>query len=337
MYFSTFKEIDNMSDINILILSAGTRNKVVSYFKKELTGKGNVIATDCNPLAPAIYVADRHYIVPRIDEPGYLDVIYEICRKEQITAVCSLIDPELTLLSQHKQDFAAIGVTVIVSDADTVEICFDKFKMSQFLEANGFHTIKTYDTLASFQTDYEKNLVGFPVFVKPICGSCSMNIQKLDDMETLINVMHQYDDLMIQEFMDEKEYGIDVYVDMISHEMVSIFIKEKLLMRAGETDKSVSIKNDELNALMKEFSDVLPFFGHIDVDVFEKGGRYYISEVNPRFGGGYPHAYECGVNFPKLIIQNLEGHQNEVSIGNYDEDIYMMKYLDVFMKRGKEE
>lgn len=326
-----------MKHINILILSAGTRNKVVSYFKQELTGKGNVIATDCNPLAPAIYMADRHYIVPRIDAPEYLDTIYDICRKEAITAVFSLIDPELTLLAEHKEAFEAIGVTPIVSDVKTVEICFDKYKMSRFLKEHGFATIKTYNSLESFQVDYEKQLVDFPVFVKPMCGSCSVNIQKLDDMDTLINVMHQYDDLMIQEYMDGKEYGVDVYVDMISHTMVSLFVKEKLLMRAGETDKSVSIKNEDMNALMKKFTEALPFYGHIDVDVFEKGGRYYISEVNPRFGGGYPHAYECGVNFPQYMINNLEGNTNEVSVGNYDEDVYMMKYLDVFMKRGKEE
>ena len=45
--------------INILILSAGTRDKVVQYFKEALAGKGKVIATDCSPYAPAIYEADE--------------------------------------------------------------------------------------------------------------------------------------------------------------------------------------------------------------------------------------------------------------------------------------
>ena len=63
--------------------------------------------------------------------------------------------------------------------------------------------------------------------------------------------------------------------------------------------------------------------------------RYYISEVNPRFGGGYPHAYECGVNHMKLILNNLQGEQNKVNIGNYDEEIYMMKYNEIAIKKGK--
>ena len=43
--------------MNILILSAGTRNKIIQYFKKELNGEGKVIATDCSNLTPAIYDA----------------------------------------------------------------------------------------------------------------------------------------------------------------------------------------------------------------------------------------------------------------------------------------
>ena len=53
--------------------------------------------------------------------------------------------------------------------------------------------------------------------------------------------------------MDGIEYGADVYVDMISNEPVAIFTKEKIKMRAGETDKSVSIKDEKLFDLIKGF------------------------------------------------------------------------------------
>ena len=91
--------------MNILILSAGTRDKVVQYFKKELAGKGRVIATDCSNLAPAVYEADAFYLVPRITAPDYLDRVLEICEKEKIKGVFSLIDPELSLLALHEKDF----------------------------------------------------------------------------------------------------------------------------------------------------------------------------------------------------------------------------------------
>lgn len=87
--------------MNILVLSAGTRNKNVQYFKRTLEDKGMVVATDMSELAPAIYEADKYYIVPRMSEPGYLDKILSICEKEHIDGVLSLIAPELSLLAEH--------------------------------------------------------------------------------------------------------------------------------------------------------------------------------------------------------------------------------------------
>ena len=150
-------------------------------------------------------------------------------------------------------------------------------------------------------------------------------MEKITNSNDLEFNMDKYENLMIQEYMDGTEYGIDVYIDMISKKVVSVFIKKKILMRAGETDKSVSVKNNELFDLVINFVKKLGFIGQIDIDVFEKNGKFYISEVNPRFGGGYPHAYECGCNFPKYMINNLISKINSPKVGLYDEDIYMMK------------
>ena len=134
--------------------------------------------------------------------------------------------------------------------------------------------------------------------------------------------------------MDGTEYGADVYIDIISDEPVAIFTKEKIKMRAGETDKSVSIKDEKLFRLIKEFVKKAKLKGIIDIDIFKVNGEYYISEVNPRFGGGYPHAYECGVNVPKMIINNIKGNSNDQIIGKYEEEIHMMKYNEVKIMRS---
>jgi len=116
---------------------------------------------------------------------------------------------------------------------------------------------------------------------------------------------------------------------MISGEPVAIFTKEKIKMRAGETDKSVSIKDDKLFELIKSFVKKVGFKGIIDIDIFKVDDEYYISEVNPRFGGGYPHGYECGVNVPRMIINNLLDIKNHNVLDDYDEGIYMMKFNDI--------
>lgn len=55
-------------------------------------------------LAPAIYEADKYYIVPKMTDPEYMDIILDICKKENINGVLSLIDPELSLLAQNEKN-----------------------------------------------------------------------------------------------------------------------------------------------------------------------------------------------------------------------------------------
>lgn len=315
--------------MNILILSCGTRNKIVQYFKKELGDRGLVMATDCSELAPALYDADKHFIVPRMNDEGYLDTILSICKENKIKALLSLIDPELSLLAEHRRDFLDIGTIPIISDYDVVEMCFDKYSMYEFFVQNGFKTVRSYIDKEEFYKDVEAEIINYPVFVKPVRGSASINISKVNSKEEVELLFSRFDNLMIQEFMDGTEYGADVYIDMISNEPIAIFTKEKIKMRAGETDKSISIKDEKLFELIKAFVKKAGFKGIIDVDIFKVNGEYYISEINPRFGGGYPHAFECGVNVPRMLINNIEGKVNAEFIGKYDEDVYMMKYNEV--------
>lgn len=319
--------------MNILILSVGTRNKIVQYFVKTLNGTGKVIATDMSDLAPAIYEADKYYIVPKMTAPEYLDVVLDICKKEEITGVLSLIDPELSLLAKNKEKFEAIGTTVIGSTYALCEMSLDKFQMYRWLEAHGYRCAKSYMDREAFFADVDAGVITYPVFVKPARGSASISISKVYDRETVELLFTHEDGMMIQEFLDGQEIGADVYIDMVSHEVVSIFTKKKLKMRAGETDKAVSFQDEKLFALIEQFVKDVGYNGQIDIDIFDVNGEYYISEVNPRFGGGYPHAFESGADHMKLIVNNLEGKANECVIGQYENGTYMMKYNEVMMKK----
>ena len=319
--------------MNILILSAGTRNKIIQYFVKSLNGKGFVVATDCSDLAPSIYEADKYYIVPRMTDEGYIDVILDICKKEKINGVLSLIDPELSLLAENKEKFEAVGTTVIGSSYELCEMSLDKFKMFNWLNGHGYNCAKSYIDKEKFYEDVKDGKITYPVFVKPAKGSASISISKVYDKETVDLLFSHEQDLMIQEFLNGQEIGADVYIDMISGEPVSIFTKKKLKMRAGETDKAVSFKDEKLFELISKFVKEAGYRGQIDIDIFDINGEYYISEVNPRFGGGYPHAFESGADHMKLIVNNLEGKVNDCVIGQYESGTYMMKYNEVMVRK----
>ena len=320
--------------MNILILSCGTRNKIVQYFKKTCHKYGgNVIAADCSELAPALYDADKYYIVPEINAPEYIDVILDICKKENIIGLLSLIDPELSLLAANENKFRDIGTTIIGSSYELCEMSLNKYEMYRWLAANGYKTAKTWIDKDQFYRDVAEEKIKYPVFVKPIKGSASISIFKVYDSDTVDILFKNDTDLMIQEYMNGQEIGADVYIDMISGEVISIFTKKKLKMRAGETDKSISFKDERLFELIEKFVSKAGYKGAIDIDIFEIDGEYYISEVNPRFGGGYPHAYEAGCDHMQLIAKNLLGEANKPLIGQYDEGIVMMKYNEVKIEK----
>lgn len=315
--------------MNILILSCGTRNKIVQYFKKEFSGFGKVVATDTSLLAPALYEADSYYIVPKISDENYIETILSICKKEEIELLFSLIDPELSLIAKNKKLFKDNGCTPLISNSEIVDLCFDKMHMFEYLKKSNIQTPKTYCSLPELVEDLNGKSIQFPLFAKPRNGSASIGISVINNMKELETVFSQNDEIIVQEYMQGKEFGVDAYIDMISGELVSLFIKEKVKMRAGETDKSISVKNEKIESMLIDFVKKTNFRGVIDIDIFENQDQYYLSEVNPRFGGGYPHAYGSGVNFPKLIKNNMLGFENPVDIGNYDEDIYMLKYNEV--------
>ena len=297
--------------MNILILSAGTRNKIVEYFVNTLNGTGKVIVTDMSNLAPAIYEADKYYIVPKMTSPDYVDTIIDICKKEKIDGVLSLIDPELSLLAKNEKLFEAIGTKVIGSAYDLCEMSLDKYQMYLWLKEHQYKCAKSYMDKMKFYKDVENGEITYPVFVKPARGSASIAISKVYDKETVDLLFAHDDGLMIQEYLDGQEIGADVYIDMISGEVVSIFTKKKI----------------------RKFVSEAGYRGQIDIDIFDIDGEYYISEVNPRFGGGYPHAYESGCDHMKLITTNLEGKVNKVHIGEYESCIYMMKYNELYIRK----
>lgn len=321
--------------MNFLILAAGTRNKIVQYFKRAFDGIGTVVATDASELGSAIYDADKYYIVPPITEPGYIDIVLDICKKERIRGVLSLIDPELSLLAGNKEKFDALGVTIIGSSYELCEMALDKMQMYEWLKTHRYNCARSWMNKNEFYKAVETGEITYPVFVKPYRGSASISISKVYDKETIDLLFAHGDNLMIQEFLNGQEIGADVYIDLISGEVVSIFTKKKIKMRAGETDKAVSFKDLELFKLIEKFVLEAGYRGQIDIDIFEINGQYFISEVNPRFGGGYPHAYESGCDHMKLILNNLNGIVNQKNIGAYDEGIYMMKYNEVKVVRKK--
>lgn len=323
--------------MNILFCSAGRRCELLKDFKKTLGGNVKIVVTELSKFAPALNFADTAYIVPKINDKNYMNVILDICKKEEINAITTLIDPEIEILAANRDKFKSIGVEVLAPYKETAELCFDKYKMFKYLKENDINTVNTYGCLDDFEKDYENNKIIFPVFVKPRNGSGSVGARKINDISTLKDAIKEDESLIIQEYMgDAVDLDADVYVDTISHNPVAIFSKKKISTTIGGANKTISFKDEKLFEFIKKAISKFKFNGPIDMDFFYKDGKYYLSEINPRFGGAYLHAYGAGVDFVELINNNINGKENEQAFGNYEEDIVMMMYDSVVIKSVKD-
>lgn len=309
--------------MRILFTCAGRRSYLLKYFKENLTEGDLIVATDMQLTAPALQAADIKLQVPAVYDPNYVDVTLSICKKYRIDALISLNDLELPILAENKKRFNDIGVRVIVSDPQVIDICFDKYKTAQWARSLGLDTPKTYVRLNDVKRALEKGEVSFPLFMKPRWGSGSIGLETIDDMEELDIYYHllmkkikktilatasvgdEY--IMIQEKLTGKEFGLDVMNDLEGNN-VAVSVKQKLAMRAGETDKAITVDLPVVREIGRKIGRNLKHIGNLDVDIMQRSnGDYCVLELNPRFGGGYPFSYEAGVNMPLAIIKWLRG------------------------------
>ena len=309
--------------MNILFTCVGRRTYLLKYFKEQLGNSGKIVGTDMQPTAPALSAADEREIVPAVYDSRYIDILREICVKHSVDVLISLNDLELPILAENKKSFEDIGVTVLVSSPEVIDICFDKLRTCKYLESLGLKTPLTYANLCSAISAIKNGELQFPVVIKPRWGSASIGIEFVDNMEDLQIVYelirrkilkgilgeisrHNDDFILIQELISGKEYGLDVINDLNGHN-VGVSVKLKLSMRAGETDKATTIDNAELRRIGETIGINLAHIGNLDCDILERDGSYYVLELNPRFGGGFPFSYESGVNLPKAIINWVQG------------------------------
>lgn len=315
--------------MNILLTCVGRRKYLVDYFKKELGECGRVIGADMAASAPALSGCDAYHLVPAVDAPNYIETLLAICKSERVDAIISLNDLELPVLGKAKARFAAIGTQVIVSDERAISICGDKFETCKFAESISVPAPKTYLSTKTAFDALRTRSISYPLIVKPRWGSASIGLyvvntdaelkeafatcQRVLENSFLSKLATDSNIVLIQEFITGPEYGVDIFNDL-SGVNRGVVLKKKLAMRAGETDKAITVYSDKLYAYAKAVGDTLGHIGNLDCDFLERDGQFYLLEMNPRFGGGYPFSHEAGANLVKALLQCISGGSDKVSI-----------------------
>ena len=316
--------------MNVLLTCAGRRNYLVEYFKQALGDKGEVFTADHCALASALQEADASFILPAVCDPDYTEQLLSICVRHNVRVVISLNDLELPILAAHKSMFEREGITVVVSDPRVVDTCYDKLEAISFARTHGIDVPATFPTLEGARRALDTGELRLPVVVKPRRGSASFALEVCDDDEELVYAYHltrkllsrsqpalvinrdMEKNILIQEQIRGQEYGLDVINDL-NQRYVCTFVKKKLAMRAGETDKAVTLDHPELRELGEKIGKGLGHIGNLDCDVFIGDGRCCLIDMNPRFGGGYPFSHMAGANVPAALLAWAGGKTADLS------------------------
>lgn len=311
---------------NILVTSAGKRVALTKYFKETLIRfypNAKVFTTDMNPeMAPAGYVSDGCFKVPRVTDKDYPSLLLRLCEEHEVGMVIATIDTELLLLADLKTDFAKKGIHLIVSDRSFAELCRDKRNTGAFFENHGIRVPREVD----------KFHPTFPLFAKPYDGSLSTNLHYIKTAEELTKEILDDPKLLFMEYIDKKaykEYTVDIYYG--KDNMVKCIVpRERIEIRAGEINKGRTAKNEILYFLKEKLGYIEGCVGCICVQLFFHPETKDIVgiEINPRFGGGYPLTYMAGGNFPELLIREYFLDEEVSYCENWKHGVLMLRYDD---------
>lgn len=283
--------------MKILFTNIGRRTYLLENalkLKKEIK-QIKIYVTDCNIHAPGMnyhkdVLTSINYPVSK-GKKKYLSQLLNFVKKNNIDIIFPVSDYDIKILSESKKIFLKKNCIVIVPEKKIAEICFDKVKMYNFCILNNIKTPKIYKNI---------NIFSKKIIAKHKRGSGSVGIIKYnkDVIYKKINTKKY----IFQEFLKGEEYGVDILNDLKGN-FLSCCIKKKLLMRSGETDQAIVKKNKKLEIISKKISHKIKHIGNLDCDFIKFKKDYYLIDLNPRFGGGYPFTYYSGHDYLKTLIQ----------------------------------
>jgi carbamoyl-phosphate synthase large subunit len=300
--------------MRILISSAGRRVGLIRCFRESL-GRlgiaGGIVAADASLDAPALQFTDSFQQTPCCGDPSFLPRLLEIALRERIDLVIPTIDPELAVYAGSRQLLAAKGVPVVISAPETIAICADKQRTHRWLRRHGFPAPRQ-ESLAAAVAPTRAH--PFPVIVKPRFGSGSVGVRRVDSHDELLALARMaraggsLADQLVEEIAPGQEHTINVFVDPRGVSVAEV-PHRRIEVRAGEVSKAVTARHNGMMGLARNIAEALPGArGPLSIQCFlAPDGAVRITEINARFGGGYPLTHQAGARFTDWILGELLG------------------------------
>ena len=310
-----------------MFTSVGRRVALMRDFHRaarELNINLEIHAVDQSPIAPAMAFCDVAALVPGVQAEDYVDNLLEYCQKHRINAAIPLIDTELPVLAESREQFAEIGTNMIISSPEVVHLATNKILTADVFKSRGYLSPRIL-------SEAELTSPTFPLFIKPISGSASARSRRLDSMEDLRFFQNHYPESIIQEFIDGVEYTVDVFTDFDGIPICAV-PRQRLQVRAGEVSKGRTANHPEIiRQCMKLVEDLGSCRGMMTIQCFlTADDKIVFIEFNPRFGGGVPLSIKAGADSPRWTLELLQGRRPSMpagkEVGQWQDELYMLRY-----------
>lgn len=308
---------------NVVVTAASRRVALVRALQgalARLSPHGRVIATDIDPFSPAVHLADHAEEVPRSDHPDYVDALLAVCGAHDVGILVPTIDDELETLALASERFAAAGVVVMAPEAETARICRDKLRTANHLERHGIRVAKTWTPEQVRLLDPRP-----PLFIKPRRGRGSVAAYPIRADDDLAFFLGYVPDPVVQEYLEGPEFTIDVFCDLRGRPLSAV-PRERLVIRAGVTDRGRTVRSEPLIALAVRCAEVLEFRGAVNVQCRVVDGTPVIFEINPRFSGGIQLTIAAGADFAEWTIRAARGETLQPRLGQFADGLRMSSY-----------
>jgi carbamoyl-phosphate synthase large subunit len=305
-----------VAEVVVLFTCAGQRVDIVSAFGR---AGATTLAVDVNELAPALYAADRHALVPAVDDAEYLDALRLLVSEHDVRLVVPLADLDHLLLALHRDE---LGALVLLPGPDTIRLCEDKYAAHCFFAEHEVATPATWlpDELPAEPT--------FPVLVKARRGFGSRHIYRAHDRRELDFFLdYTSQESMVQEVCGGEEFSIDVFCDLDGR-CLNAVPRTMIESKGGESIKGMTIKDSQLIDHGRHVAEALRIVGPANIQCFrEPDGSLPVTDVNPRFGGGFPLPTAAGSRYPELALALAAGERLEPTLGEFREGVLMTRYF----------
>ena len=316
---SVEKQLDR---VNILFTSVGRRVELIRAFRaayEELGLRGSIVATDIDPLAPALQEVDRYYMVPRLDDERYLPTIAGICGQEAIQVIFPLIDPDIPVLAKGRERLEREGARLSSPAAHEATTANDKLLTHELFISVGVGTPRTWGGAPEGEFEY-------PLYVKPRVGSAGKGGHKVEDSASLEHALRRIPQPIVQEYLPGPEITNDVSCGMDGR-VWAVVSRQRIEVRWGEVAKGVTIGNGEIIESCVKIAEGLKAKGPITVQCLMRNGKPYFTEVNARFGGGLPLGIAAGVPSPTWYLSEAAGMPVvPPPLGTYKTGLYITRY-----------